>query len=56
MVNINDIDNVTVRKTNNGMYECSTVYKGLFRHHYYLGYTKAQALKMFKEAVAKGEL
>ena len=56
MANIKDIDEIKVRKVNNGMCECSTMYGGYFRHHYYMGYTKAQAKAKFKKALEKGEL
>lgn len=56
MVNIRNIDEITVRKINNGAYECSTMYGGYYRHKLYIGYTKKQATAKFKKALAKGEI
>lgn len=56
MVNIRDFNEVSVRKTNNGAYEVSTMYGGIYRHRLYIGYTKAQAVKKFKKALEKGEI
>lgn len=53
MVKIKDIDDITVRKVNQGMWEISTLYGGYYRHRCYMGYTKAQAIKKFKAELKK---
>ena len=56
MVKIKDIEEIKVRKVNDGYYECSTMYGGYYRHRYYMGYTRKQALSKFKKALERGEV
>lgn len=56
MADIKDIDSITVRKVNTGVYKCTSVYKGKFRQHYYIGCTKKKATEKFKDAILKGEI
>lgn len=56
MVKIKGTAEISVRKTNNRGYEISTVYGGYYRHRLYLGYTQKEAIKLFVEALKKGEV
>lgn len=56
MVSIRNFEEVSVRKTNNGAYEVSSMYGGIYRHRLYIGYTKAQAVRKFKKSLEKGEI
>ena len=56
MVKLQDINDISVRKLGNSVYELSTMFGGYFRHRQYIGYTKTQAIKLFKKAIEKGEI
>lgn len=56
MVKIKDIDEITVIRKSKDVLEISTIYGGYYRHRTYMGYSKAQAIKMFKDSIKKGEI
>ena len=56
MVKIKDIDDITVRKISNGMLEISTMYGGYLRRRRYMGYSRKEAIKLFKKALGNGEI
>ena len=56
MVKIKDINEITVTQKSKKVIEISTVYGGYYRCRTYMGYTKAPAIKMFKEALKNGKI
>jgi len=56
MVKIKDINEVSVRQISPKMVEVSTVYGGYYRHKIYMGYSKKDAIQLFKKALAEGKV
>lgn len=56
MVKIKDPEDITIRQISKKVYELASIYGGYYRHKIYMGYTKAQATKDFKDKIKRGEL